>query len=113
MVTVVPISKHYCSGMIVHETMFQNGGLSYCGHQTMLKDCCYTDTQFYIEDYSVNITFSSFEAGELYVSRIEDFIPDYNLKYDQYNLTNKYRTTSDIQPKNEVGLYKYVQSFLI
>lgn len=113
LVTAIPISKHYCSGMIVQETMIKEAKPSCCEHESMPQDCCYNEINFYTDVHSLNITFSNFEIGHLSDYWIENLISDFNLRYDLYNLTNSYRNTSVMPPKNEVGLYKYVQSFLI
>lgn len=97
--------------MIANEFMIQVDGHSYCDFKNALKDCCSTDFQFYTDDHLVNITFSKFEIGHLLDYWFENLNLD--LRYDLYNLANGYKNTSIIPPKNEVGVYKYVQSFLL
>ena len=113
LVTAVPVSKHYCDGMLVQSKMMQEEEPSCCEDEEMPMDCCYNDINFFTKDHSLNITFSSIEIGDLTDFWIEDLLFDYNITTDLYFLSASYTNTSEIPPKNEVGLYKYVQSFLI
>lgn len=113
LVTAVPISKHYCDGMLVQGKMMQEEESSCCDHESMPQDCCYNEINFYSDDYSFNISFSNIEIGSFTDFWIENLLFDFTMTTDLYSLTNSFTNTSEIPPKIEVGLYKYVQSFLI
>jgi hypothetical protein len=93
--------------------MMQEEEPSCCENESMPQDCCYNEINFYSDDYSFNISFSNIEIGNLTDFWVENLLFDFSITSDLYSLTNGYTNTSEIPLKNEVGLYKYVQSFLI
>ena len=113
LVTAVPVSKHYCNGMLVQSKMMQAEEPSCCEHEEMPMDCCYNDINFFTDDHSLNISFSNIEIGDLTDFWIENVLFDFSRNHDSDILSNIHTNTSEIPLKNEVGLYKYVQSFLI
>lgn len=113
LVTAVPISKHYCDGMLVQSKIMQEEESSCCEHEEMPMDCCYNEINFYTDDHSLSINFSNIEIGDLTDFWVENLLFEFNHPASSYSYTNSYTNTSEISPKNEVGLYKYVQSFLI
>lgn len=113
LVLAAPVSKHYCNDMIVQEMMQQKSEHSCCEHERMPKDCCHDELHFCADDNFITISFTTVEIGNISDFWIENPLADFNMHYDLYKLSKNYINDTVSPPKNEVELYKYVQSYLI
>ncbi len=111
----VPITNHYCGGILTQETMSQSDEHACCAQEeeSASNECCEIEIHFFSEDHHLNITFSNFELDNLSDYWTENLLFDVDLRFDTYQFTKGYINSSDTPPKNETGLYKYVQSLLI
>jgi hypothetical protein len=111
--TTAPISKHLCQNLMSHTTMSQDMESHCCDHEDSPIDCCHDE----INDFNINnIINYSFE--NIAIGKSSDFWANYiyaeiDQDIDTFPFTKKYFELQNINPKNDIGIYKYVQSFLI
>jgi len=99
--------------MLVQKSMMHEKSKSCCEHEKMPQDCCYNEINFFTKDYSLNLNFSSVEFIDLSNFWVENFLYDISINEVLLAVSNKYSNAPEIPLTNEVGLYRYVQSFLI
>lgn len=112
-VTTVPISRHLCEKMMAQTSMGQNDDHPCCEQESMPSDCCHDEIQYLTYNNNLNISFSGVESGNLSDYWINSITSNLNVDYDLYRFSKSYIRLSELSPKNETGLYKYVQSYLI
>lgn len=113
-VVIAPAANHYCEGVISESLSISEEHVC-CSQEkeSIPNECCEIEFHFFAEDHDYNAPSTIVELSNVLDFWTENFFSINSFRYDLYQFTKGYLNSTDTPYKNETGLYKYVQSFLI